>query len=157
MLLAQISLTLSCNSNLTSIVPGRSSRLHPVLVQGGCRWVLVGRQPFVRLWEGYHICESLMNSSLLLQQCPAYLVNLIWMFFVMGGRWPYSSILVSLPSIFFSIRFVSDHMVHPYSSINMTIARKKLRFILSVLSHFHLTYSLLIAVHAFAGHVLMSL
>ena len=31
-----------------------------------------------------------MNSSLLLQQCLACLVRLIWMVFVMGGRCPYS-------------------------------------------------------------------
>ena len=32
----------------------------------------------------------LMSSSLLLQQCPACLVRLTWIVFVMGGRWPYS-------------------------------------------------------------------
>ena len=31
-----------------------------------------------------------MSSSLLLQQCPAYLARLTWIVFVMGGRWPYS-------------------------------------------------------------------
>ena len=31
-----------------------------------------------------------MSSSLLLQQCPTSLVRLIWIVFVMGGRWPYS-------------------------------------------------------------------
>ena len=31
-----------------------------------------------------------MSSSLLLQQCPACLVRLTWIVFVMGGRWPYS-------------------------------------------------------------------
>ena len=65
----------------------------------------------------------------------------------MGGRWSYScwflvyclqdlfniaqSILVQLPSSFFSIRLVSAHVVHPYSSIDTTVAWKKLRFILS--------------------------
>ena len=28
-----------------------------------------------------------MSSSLLLQQCPACLVRLTWIVFVMGGRW----------------------------------------------------------------------
>ena len=76
-----------------------------------------------------------MSSSLLLQQCRACLVRLILIVFVMGGRWPYSccfvgccaldlfriarSILVELPSSFFSIRFVSVHLVPPYSSINL--------------------------------------
>ena len=31
-----------------------------------------------------------MSSSLFLQQCPASLVRLTWIVFVMGGRWPYS-------------------------------------------------------------------
>ena len=35
-----------------------------------------------------------MSSSLLLQQCPACLVRLAWIAFVMGGRWPYSWWLV---------------------------------------------------------------
>ena len=91
--------------------------------------------------------------------------------FVMGGRWPYScsfvwccphdlfkiacSILVKLPSSFFSTRFVSVHVVHPYSSIDTTGALKKLRFILSVRFNFHMTDSLSIAVHAFVSRVLM--
>ena len=90
----------------------------------------------------------------------------------MGVRWPYScyfvgcclqdlfnivrSILVSLPSSFFSIRLVSVPVVHPYSSIDTTTAWKKLRFILSVRSDFHMTDSLSIAVHAFVSRVLMS-
>ena len=47
-------------------------------------------------------------------------------------------------------------MVHPYSSIDMAAGWKKLRFILSVRSDFQMTNSLSIAVHAFAGHELMS-
>ena len=35
-----------------------------------------------------------MRSSLLLQQCPACLVRLTWIVFVMGGRWPYSRCFV---------------------------------------------------------------
>ncbi len=51
------------------------------------------------------------------------------------------------------MRLVSVHVVHPYSSI---AAWKKLRFILLVRSDFHMTDSLLVAVHAFASHVSMS-
>ena len=113
-----------------------------------------------------------MSSSLLLQQCPACLVHLTWIVFVMGGRWPYSwclvgcchqdlfniahNILVKLLSSFFSSHFVSIQVVHPYSSINMTVAWKKLLFLLSVRSDFHMIHSLLIAVHAFVSRVLMS-
>ena len=35
-----------------------------------------------------------MSLSLLLQQCPACLVRLTWIVFVMGGGWPYSRYLV---------------------------------------------------------------
>ena len=41
-----------------------------------------------------HRSTSLMSSSLLLQQCPACLVRLTWIVFVMGGGWPYSWCLV---------------------------------------------------------------
>ena len=47
-------------------------------------------------------------------------------------------------------------MVHPYSRIDTLLEKKKLRFILSVRSDFHITDSLSIAVNAFASHVLMS-
>ena len=43
---------------------------------------------------GVHRSTSLMSSSLLLQQCPACLVHLTWIVFVMGGRWPHSWCLV---------------------------------------------------------------
>ena len=49
-----------------------------------------------------------------------------------------------------------SYVVHPYSSIDTIIAWKKLRFILSVRSDFHLTDSLSIAVYAFLSHVSMS-
>ena len=46
--------------------------------------------------------------------------------------------------------------MHPYSSIDATAAWKKLHFILSVRSDFHIIDSLLIAVHAFVNLVSMS-
>ena len=114
-----------------------------------------------------------LSSSLLLHQCPTCLVRLILIFFVMVGRWPYSccfvgyclqdlfkiarSILVLLPSTFFSIRLVSAHVVNPYSSIDTAAAWKKLRIILSVRSNFHMTDSLWIAVYAFASRCLSRL
>ena len=114
-----------------------------------------------------------MSSSLLLQQCPACLVRLNLIVFVMGGKWPYSccivgcgfhdffniarSILVLLLSSLFSIRLVSVHRVHPYSRIDTTAAWKKLHFILSVRSDFHMTDSLSKVVYAFANRVFMSI
>ena len=130
-------------------------------------YVRAGRPAFARPCVGIHKSTSLMSSSLLLQQCPACLVRLTWIDFVIGGRWPYSWCLVGcrcqdllrnscVPSSFFSSRFVSVHVVHPYSSIDVTAAWKKLRFILSVRSDFHIVDSLLIAVHAFVNLVSMS-
>ena len=57
---------------------------------------------------------------------------------------------------FFSICLVSLHVVHPYSSIDTTASCKKLRFILSVRSDFHMTDNLSIAVNVFGSHVSMS-
>ena len=142
MSLERISLTLSRHFSLSFISSGRSSGLHPVSSHSCCMYVRVGRPAFARPYVGVHRSTSLMSSSLLLQQCPACLVRLTWIVSMMGGRWSYSwcfvgryfqdlfnitcSILVSLPSSFFSSRFVSVQVVHPYSSIDTTAAWKKL-------------------------------
>ena len=167
--LARISLTLSRHSSLSSIVSGT---LHPVSIQSCSRYILAGCPTPVRPWEGVHRKTSLMSSSLLLQQCLACLVRLIWMVFVIGGRWPYSycfvgscfqdlfnitrSILVKLPSNLFSIRFVSVNVVHLYSSMDTTAVWEKMRFISSDRYDFHVTNNQLIAVHAFTSRVSMT-
>ena len=87
---AQISLTLSRHFSLSFIASGRSSGLHPVSSQSCCMYVRAGRSAFARSYCGVHRRTSLMSSSLLLQQCPACLVHLTLIVFVMGGRWPYS-------------------------------------------------------------------
>ena len=46
--------------------------------------------------------------------------------------------------------------MHPYNSIDVTAAWKRLRFILSVRSDFHMIESLSLAVHAFVSRVSMS-
>ena len=157
--------------SLSFIASGRSSGLHPVSSYSCCMYVRAGRPALARPYVGVHRSTSLMSSSLLLQQCPACLVRLTWMVFVMWGRWPYRcfvwcwcqdlfniarNILVLLPPSFFSSRFASVQVVHPYSSIDTTAALKKLRFILSVRSDFHMIDSLSIAVHAFVSRVSMS-
>ena len=170
--LARISLTLSRHFSLSFIAFGRSSELHPVFSHSCWMYVRAGHPAFARPYLGVHRSTSLMSSSLLLQQCPACLVRLTWIVFVMVGRWPYSwclvgcchqdlfniarSILVYLPSSFFSSRLVSVQVVHPYSSIDKTAAWKKLRFILSVRFDFYMIDSLSIAVHAFVSRVSMS-
>ena len=135
--------SLSRHTSLTSIAFGRSSGLHSLSTQSCCMQVRAERPAFARPYEGVYRSTSLVSSSLLLQQCPACLVRLILIVFVMGGRWPYSwcflgcclqdlfnisrSILVQLPSSFFSIRLISVHEVHPYSRIDTIADWKKLR------------------------------
>ena len=63
-----------------------------------------------------------------------------------------AAFVCSCRQVFFSIRLVSVHEVHPYSSIDTAAGWKKLRFILSVRSDFHMTDSLSVAVHPFASH-----
>ena len=87
-LLAWISL--SRHSSLSSIASKRSSRLHPVSVQSCCRYVLAGQPKLAHPCVGVHRRTFLMNSSLLLQQCSACLVHLIWMDLEMVSRWLYS-------------------------------------------------------------------
>ena len=77
-LVAQVSLTLSRHSSLSFIAPGRSSGQHPVSSHSCWMYVRAGRPAFARSCVGVHKSTSLMSSSLLLQQCPAYLVRLTW-------------------------------------------------------------------------------
>ena len=58
------------------------------------QYVRAGRPAFARPCVGVHKSTSLMSSSLFLQQCPACLVLLTWIVFVIGGMWPYSWCLV---------------------------------------------------------------
>ena len=88
--LAQISLTLSRHFSLSFIASGRSSSLHPVSSRSCCMYVRVGRPTFAQPYVGVHRSRSLMNSSLLLQLCPACLVRLTWIALVMGSKWLYS-------------------------------------------------------------------
>ena len=91
--LAQISLTLSRHFSLSFIASGRSSGLHSVSSHSCCVYFRASRPAFAWAYAGVHRSTSL-SSSLLLQQCPACLVRLTWIVFVMGGRWPYRWCLV---------------------------------------------------------------
>ena len=93
-LAARISLTLTRHSSLSFIALGRSSGQQPVSSHSCWMYVRAGRPAFARPCVGIHKSTSLMSSSLLLQQCPACLVRLTWIVFVIGGRWPYSWCLV---------------------------------------------------------------
>ena len=92
--LARIFLTLSHHFPLSFIASGRSSGLHPVSSHSCCINVRAGCPAFAWPYAGVHRSTSLMSSSLLLQQCPACLVRLTCIVFVIGGRWPYGWCLV---------------------------------------------------------------
>ena len=93
-LVAGISLTHSRHFSLWFIASGRSSGQHPVSSHSCWMYVRAGHPAFARPCVGVHKSTSFMSSSLLLQQCPACLVCLTWIVFVIGGRWPYSWCLV---------------------------------------------------------------
>ena len=93
---ARISLTLSRHFSLLYIASGRSSVLHPVSSHSCCMYVRAGRPAFAWPYVGVHRSTSLMSSSLPLQQCPAYLVHLTCIVFMMGGKWPYILCLVGV-------------------------------------------------------------
>ena len=86
MLPARISPTLSLHVSLSFIASGRSSGLHPVSSHSYCMYVRAGRPAFDWPYAGVHRSTSLTNSSLIFQQCPACLVRLAWIVFVIGGR-----------------------------------------------------------------------
>ena len=92
-LVARIFLTLSRHSSLSFIALGRSSGQHPVSSHSCLIYVRAGRPAFARPCVGVHKSTSLMSSSLLLQQCPACLVHLTWIVFVIGGWWPTVGVL----------------------------------------------------------------
>ena len=156
---ARISLTLSRHFSLSFIAFGWSSRLHPVSLQSCCMYVLAGRPAFSRPYVGVHWSTSLMSSSLLLLQCPACLVRLIWIVFVMRGRWIYSILLAafscncrlaSSPTVLLA----SKWCIHTAGSTRPLLGKNC--FILSVRSDFHMIDSLSIAFHAFVSCVSMS-
>ena len=144
-LLERISLTLPCHPSLSSIASGWSYRPHPVSAHSCGGKVLAGYPIHARPCAGIQKRTSLMSSSLLLHQCLACLVCRTGMVLVMGGRWRNSCsfvgcflqdlfikayrILVQLLSTFFFLRLVSVHVVHPYSSMDMTVTSKKYIYI----------------------------
>ena len=87
-LLARISLTLSRHFSLSFIASGRSSGLYPVSSHSCCMYVRASRPAFAWPYAGVHRSTPLMSS------CPACLVRLAGIVFVMGGRCPYSWCLV---------------------------------------------------------------
>ena len=79
---ARISLTLSRYFSLSFIAFGRSLGIHPVSSHSCCMYVRAGRPAFAWPYARVHRSISLMSSSLLLQQCPACLVHLTCIVFL---------------------------------------------------------------------------
>ena len=165
-------MTISLHPSISLIILGRSSMQHPVSAQSWSMYVFVDWHTLACPCAGFHRRTSLMSSSLLLQQCPACLVRLTRMVWVICGRWPYScffagccfhvlfritrSILVQLPSSLFSNRLVRVQVVQPCSSTDTTTAWKNCLFNLSVRLDFHMIVNLFIAAHAFPIRALTS-
>ena len=84
----------SLHVSLLFIASGRSSGLHSVSSHSCFMYVRASRRAFDWPYAGVHGSAPLKSSSLLLQQCPACLVRLAWIVFVISGRWPYSWCLV---------------------------------------------------------------
>ena len=80
----------SLTPSLSSIAPGRLFKLLPASTQSWWRYVFASRQTLAHSYATVYRRTSLMSSSLLLQQCPACLVRDTWMFYEIGGKWPYS-------------------------------------------------------------------
>ena len=128
--LARISQTLFLHVSLSFIAFGRSSGLYPVSSHSCCMNVRAVRPAFDWPYAGVHRSTSLTISSLLLQHCPACLVGLACIVFVIGGRWPYTvkckncslkkiqfSVIIHISSILHIDRMVSgattsDQSVH---------------------------------------------
>ena len=77
----------------SSLLAGFQGHIPYPYIAAVCMFELVVLLLPGHMWWG-HRSTSLMSSSLLLQQCPACLVRLAWIVFLMGGRWPYSWCLV---------------------------------------------------------------
>ena len=142
-----------------SIPISMSSRLRLVSAQSWCSANI-----------GMSICRSWLENVtyeflLVFPACSACLVDLTWIVCELEGRWPYNycfvgscfqelfktalSIFLESPPTIFSIRFVSVHVVHPYSSMDTATTRKKSRFILLDWSNFCMINSVSIEFHAF--------
>ena len=84
--LARISLTLSRHFSLSlSPLAGLQGYI-PYPHIAFCMYILAGLPAFARPYVGFHRSISLMSSSLLLQGCPACLVRLTRIVFMMGVR-----------------------------------------------------------------------
>ena len=111
---AQISLTLSRHFTLSFIASGRFSGLHPISSRSSCMYVQAGHPAFAQPYVGVHSSTSLMSSSLLLQQCPACLVHLTWIVFMMadgrivGALWGVAARICSILLATLSIIWKSD-------------------------------------------------
>ena len=106
-LLTQISLTLSPHPSLSLIASSRFLRLHPVLAQSCCRYVLAVCPIFAHPCEGVHRSTSLMSSSYFSTSIPhVWFILFGWFsWWVVGGRT--AAVLWSVASRTCSIQLVA--------------------------------------------------
>ena len=89
-------------------------------------------------------------------QCSSYWKGAFWSQHSCVIAFLVATFLCNCRQAFSSTILLASQVVHPYSSIDTTAAWKKLLFILSVRSDFHIIESLSIAVHVFVSRVSMS-
>ena len=124
-LTAQCFKILSCQPSLSSIAPGRSSRLHSVSTQSwSCMPLQIGQYWLIHVYESIEHCFWV--TFLLLQQCP---LDSLLFCEVLLPVFVQNSILVYLPSSLFSMHFVNIKVVYPYNSTDLATAWKKFYFI----------------------------
>ena len=70
-------------------------------------YVRAGRPAFTWPYVGVHRSTSLLSSSLFLQQCPACVLRLTWLDFVMGGSGRIVGVLWSVAARTCSILFAA--------------------------------------------------
>ena len=146
-------LWLSRPLSLSAIALGKWSRWPPVSTK---RWLyaFAGRPTLVFSYVGVHKGTSLMISSLLPQQCPAFLDYLSWIVRLMGvsghaasalsvtASWicspqhPLSLSNYHLAFFFLTRRFGKVQMVQSYCSTDTAAVWKNSQFILSESSNF---------------------
>ena len=80
----------SCHTTSTDLLDPLSRPISIVHCYRHRAMYIAGRPAFACLYEEVHRSILLTSSSLLLQQCPACLVRLTCIVFMIGGRWPYS-------------------------------------------------------------------
>ena len=85
--------SLATSPNRSSLPAGLQGYIPYPHIAAVCMFEMVVLLLLVYMWGSIGV-HHFWARTLLLQQCPACLVRLTWIVFVMGGRWPYGWCLV---------------------------------------------------------------